>query len=257
MIFSRQIRKIPFEQIAPFNDDDLMVMLSSEVAIVLRNIMNEDGKYFSIKNIMMNNDVFGCKDFKETCDEYSKIMHGRLERFFETKKSMHIFFDIEEQSFIKDIFTKNNISCIVDIYIKKINEFIKVPIELLEHSEYRKFRPFIKTLGIQAVISPEMYFNLNMLKKEFGDKATKRSPFSFRDIIDRKVRESNRIKKITEKYPIFKAVKNKKDFKDAYHKLCKELHSDTGGDDKLFIKMKEDVELLKKTQWYKKLKEGT
>lgn len=67
MMFGHALYKAPFERAMPFNDRDLMILVSPEYGIRLCNITTEQGETFEIKSFMISKkDVFNCEDFDKS-----------------------------------------------------------------------------------------------------------------------------------------------------------------------------------------------
>ena len=236
------LRSLPLKQVSPFNSDDLVFFASEDLALVISNIADESLNYFSIKDIMTKNDIFKCSDFEKSCSDFLKIKNSRLERFFKTKKSEYVFFDKEEQYFLKEIFKKNNLSGIVTIYSRKEDVFKKVDFDKITIGNFNLMRVVFNKLNIVYCMKPERYLLLRIRaeKDSVGGGV-------FKD------KEKEMVKKILAEYNMTN-VTSRKELKSQFKSLAKKYHPDVNpeGED-IFKKLKEDMAKLKKTIWYKKL----
>jgi hypothetical protein len=254
MMFPKSIRKLPWEKICPLNENDLLVIMNKNVAFGLMNIADEDNNYFSISQIMRipeNTAVFGVGSFEDKCKDFSEIMDSRLERFFDTKKTDYIFFDKEEQKFLKGVFANLNVTCQVELFAQKDGEYKKVNYEDISVQDFKKFRPFFSKLGVIYVIRPERYNVLNnvyKLKNESNQDKIKRAQEA------KAQAELQAALKIVEKYPGLSEIRSQVEFKAFYRNLAKKLHPDVNSEGQnQFTEMNADFEKLKKSIWYTKL----
>jgi len=252
MLFHKFIKRVPFDKIAPFNSEDLLLIMSPKTAIVLKSIMNDFNERFLIKDIIINNKkVFGEKDFNERCKDFANIMSSRIERYFESNKSKYIFFDEEEQLFLKDLFHKNSLSCIVEVYFKIDDSFQKVDVEKININDFRLVRRDLSKLGVIEAMKVERYHNL--ISRKSGRVNRKKGFFNFNDFISNS--EKSKIETLKLMYPSLSEVSSKEDFKVCYKKLAKKFHPDLNpGKEEKFKRMKDNFEYLKKTKWHKNLK---
>jgi len=255
MILPEGVRRIPLDKILPYNENDLLMFISPDIALVIMSLMDDNKQVFSIKSLMMENQqVFACADFEKAVSEFSKdILKARLERYFETKKSEYIYFDKEEQLFLKNIFERNHLSGFIKICFKNSSGiFEAVNFEKISMAEYRKIKTDLRKMGIIYAITPERFIALKRAQAQTAQK--KSNPFSFKEMMEKK--EKEKINKVFVRFPEFE-VRTKQSLKGAYRLLSKSYHPDVNsGDDKMFKILKEDYELLKKSTWYKNLPES-
>ena len=87
MMFGHALYKAPFERAMPFNDRDLMILVSPEYGIRLCNITTEQGETFEIKSFMISKkDVFNCEDF----DMLTNALLIRIISFFKPFISLEL-----------------------------------------------------------------------------------------------------------------------------------------------------------------------
>jgi hypothetical protein len=178
MIFTKEIRKLPFSKICPYNENDLVVFLDPCTALIISNIQDAKDSIFSIKDIMENNiEVFGNQGFEERCKEFSKILSTRIERFFTTKKTHYMFFDKEEQMALEKAFNQFELFGIVKIFLRKDEEssFEEKDFDHLTNKEFMRVKKYIENFGIRYMIAPRRFYNINL-------KATMKSQESMKDI---------------------------------------------------------------------------
>ena len=79
MMLPNKMRELPLNQVFPFDDNDLMVAMSDQILFGLREIRDDAGQVFSIKNIMeAKKDIFGKRDVGERNKEFTGLMFTRL-----------------------------------------------------------------------------------------------------------------------------------------------------------------------------------
>lgn len=250
MMFSKDLRRLSFEDIVPFNEDDLLLIANPYLAFRLRNLVDDNNNYFSIKSIMQDNAVpFACPDFNRYCGDFAKIMEARIERYFVTKKVSYIFFDDEEQAFLKNIFKKNTLTASVIVYRRSDvrSSFKEIDYTNLDRKEYMEVSKYLRRLKIMTLVKPDQYYTMYVATK-------KESRERFENL--RKSKDQEFMKKMYDKYPKLKEIKTKAQFKTYYRGLSKKYHPDaSGGDYELFAEISSDFELLKETYWYRSLKD--
>lgn len=270
MLFSKQIAELPMANLFPFRESELGVILHYDlvesddskgfVFFVLRDIRDPEGYVFSIKKYMEETSVFNCKSFENRLNEFVPIFKTRLDRFFGTKRSDHIFFDGEEQKFIHGVFNRLKLTAIVDIYLfdKESGERRLINFDNIEDKGYNLIRHDIERLGLMTVIKPGQYHKLLMLNKRQSRAKAKRG--KYHDYVHRAdEKEKNELDFVFSEYPDLN-VNSKAEFKKAYRKLAQAMHPDKNQDDdkagEKFAIMQERVSRVKKTHWYKSLKDG-
>lgn len=249
MMFSKGLRTIPFEQVIPFNKDDLLFIVDRDIAIRLSNIIDENNNVFSISYTMENESVFKCKDFDKRCQEFSEIMPSRLERYFETNKADYLFFDLEEQKLLEKIFRMSNLNCLVIIYLNRNGEFSEVQLEDLRLNESRKILKLLNKYKVRAVTKPDEYYKL----KQIANNKTEESKKKFEEMA--KNLDQKTMKKYFKRYPKLGNLKNKSEVNTYYKKLVKKYHPDKGGDSDIFILINEDFETIRVSKWFNNLPE--
>jgi hypothetical protein len=258
MILPEGVRKIPLDKILPYNENDIIMFVSPDIALVIFSLRDDNKQVFSIKSIMMDNSsVFACTDFDKVIAEFGKtLLKPRLERFFETKKSEYIYFDKEEQIFIKNILDKNHLSGFVRICMKnKEGVFADINFDKIKAGEYKNIRSDLRSLGIMYFVTADRRYAENKVLNATKEEAKKSNPFSFRDML--KKRETAKVDKVFKRFPDFK-VKTKQSVKAVYKMLSKIYHPDVKdtGDEKKFKELKSDYDTLKGSYWYKDLAES-
>jgi hypothetical protein len=253
MLLPDGIRRIPLNKVMPYNENDLLMFVSPNVAFIIFSLMDDNKQVFSTKAIMMGHkEVFACTDYEKAVEDFSRnTLKARLERFFKTKKSEYIYFDKEEQDFLKKVFEKNNLSGFVQICLRrKDGKFEQINFEEISYTDYKRVRADLRSIIAMYMITPERFM---ALKRVQGKAEQKYNPFSFKDMLNKK--DNEKAKKILEKFPDFN-VSSKKSVKAAYRMLSKTYHPDVNkGEDKMFKEIKEAYETLIKTLWFKGLRE--
>lgn len=247
VMFSRDLKRLNFDNVIPFNKDDLLIVASPNLAFRLTNISDENNNYFSIKAIMEEKDIFDCKDFNKKCREFADIMEARVERYFVTKKARYIFFDEEEQNFIKGIIRRNTLNATIVIYEREDvkNQFKEVKYTDLPYKEYMEVSRYMRRLGVTCVIKPDRYYALySASKKESEEKFEKL----------RKNRDGEFMTTMQRRYKKLALIKTKEEFKRYYRGLSKKYHPDSpSGSHEIFAQISADFEKLKETFWYRTL----
>jgi hypothetical protein len=242
------MRALPIDRIFPFNDNDLMVAASDQLIFGLRDIRDETGSVFSIRSIIEARlDIFGSKPFKDRNKEFTGLLFTRLERYFVTKKSDYLYFDLTEQEYLRDkIFKSHALTARVDIYLVDEKKFIPIDFERLSSRDYMPFRKPINELGAVALIPPGVYVMMYDKAENFDKMSRERV---------KKVRTDVKMEKIFRKYPGMSSCKSKDEFSDLYRQTAKALHPDLhGGNHEKFVEFQEDVDYItKKSKWYRGL----
>jgi hypothetical protein len=242
--------KIPFDKIVPYDEENLIVYCTKNVALILKNIRDDKGGIFSIKEFMLSQTVFACKDFRKRCDEFIEIMGARLERYFDTKKAEYIFFDEEEQAALKTLFTKHTLFCDVVVSIRNEEGRMEVMTfdEMIEREiPYVKVGKYLEGLGVRYEMSPRKFWmEMGRYKEKREDVKSK-----MEEILNRK--EKKVVDTFLKKYPIFN-VKTKQEFSARYKKAAKKFHPDVNpAGAEIFKTLLEDMDEIKKTRWYSEL----
>ena len=251
MMFSDEIRLLPLEKAFPADDKSLAIALDKDVSIILTNIQNDVGEYFSIKDVMSSTEgkkIFGERDFNDRVMEFVEILNTRFERFFDTEKTDYIFFDKEEQKYILDIFNKNHLTAIVSLRMLIDGKYEIVDFEKMEPVTFNKFRRYFRQYKLKYIINPERYFEFIMMKRGKSDDF--RNKFESRRV----EMEKKQIQKYLEKYPELVDINSPEEVKKIMKQYAKKYHPDVnpnGAD--LFQEMKSDFEKIEETHWYKNL----
>lgn len=248
---------LPTAQIAPYDQNDLVVFLSPKVALLLKNIVGFDKAKFSICSVMTSaahREVFFTeselkkmtdtesekKVFSEKQANFACDMNVLLERFFVTKKMpRYLFFDEKEQSVISDVLSAVPWYCQVIILRKGEDGFKGIDIDTLSQ---KGLKNLIKMLGPIKLKVDEPF-------EEY---------LKNRGKIPRTNRDSDTIitERIFKTYPELN-VETLSDFNRAVKKKKKELHPDLNKVEnaaELFDKFNKAVEQIKETKWYRALK---
>jgi len=244
MMFSKSLRLIPFEQAIPFSKDDLLLVMDKDVAFRLANIVDEDNKPFSISYTMGKEAVFHCDDFDKRCEKFSDIMDARLERYFDTKKTDYLFFDLEEQKRLQTIFSLCNLNCSVIIYMMAKDGFKEVNLEELNYKDSRKCLSYLSKLKARSVLRPDEFYKL----KQVSSKKSEETKRKFEQMS--KEQQEKRVKVYFERYSKLSGFKTQKDVSQYYRKLTIKYHPDKGGDEEIFRIIAEDFNVIKKSKWY-------
>lgn len=255
MMFANELRKLDWTYIMPLNNNDLLYLLNPNFGLGLRNIHDHNNNLFIIKDIMEHPDyqhIFACNDFFKKINEFSKILDARIERLFITKKANYLFFDVEEQNFLQEIFNKNNLQCIVTIYKRNQDGLFKeIDFEKITYADYSIIKNDLLNLGIKYVITPDRYINLKLIAENRIQE--KKQVYSEKIKEQQRQQELITIREIFAKYEINDIPQSENEFKQIYKNLAKQYHPDVGGDTEKFNQLQADFEFLKNTQWYKEL----
>lgn len=248
MMFSQALRGIPLERCMPFNNDDLLIMMDNNIAFALTNIITDEDKQFSTRYIMENQAVFSCPNFKDRMMNFTEIMSSRLERFFDTNKVDYIFFDLEEQKFIKSLFNKQSLSCVVNIYLITPEGFKETNLEDIPISKSRKVLAYLSQLKVRTCIDTREYYNLksnfNKRAKSANENFKKRASKMGKISLDIYFKRYSKLMMLDEQTKV-----------DKYFKLLKKkYHPDIGGNEDIFKTINDDHAKIKESFWYKRLK---
>lgn len=248
MMFSKDLKRLPFESIIPYDENDLLLIANPYLSFRITNMVDDNNNYFSIKSIMQDNAVpFACPDFNVRCFEFAKIMEARIERYFVTKKVTYLFFDDEEQIFLRNVIRKNTLTASIIIYMRSdVREpFKEIYYTDLDRKEYMDISKYLRRLRIMAVVKPDRYYTMyTTTKKEAKER--------FDNL--RKNKNKEFMKKMYHKYPKLKQVKTKEQFRNYYRGLSKKYHPDSpNGSHELFAEISSEFELLRETYWFKTL----
>lgn len=245
-----RVKKIPLEHVLPYSEDDLMIISSPDVAFALKKIQDDNGRPFSIKNVVeTNQSVFGSQAFEERCTKFSEIMDSRIERVFITKKAEYVFFDSEEQQKIREILANNCLAGIIEIFVKKDGKFEPVEIEKTKSysKNFQQIRNGLKKIGAVYMMTPDLFVRMNSVYRA-NEERNQAKVFGKMD---------GKLDAVFALYPELH-VSSKAEFTRAYKKLAKQTHPDLfPGDDEKELKFKElqeAITIIEKTRWYKKLK---
>lgn len=249
MMFSQNIRRIDFGKVMPYNDIDMMYLVSPRLALRLENITaEEEGRCLGIKVLMENQEIFQTKNFDERFSDFLEIVRSRIERYFFSKKSIYIFFDQEEQRFLRKLTNDLVLNCRVQPYrITEDFEFEKINVEDMTEEEYREFITVSGRVGVHAVMPIVEYTNLKRERSKHAKQARERF---------KKRAEDMRKKEIDvyfKKYPKLSKLDEKSKVDKYFKLLLKKFHPDAGGDEETFKLINTDLEYIKNTSWYKEL----
>lgn len=248
---------LPVAQMAPYDQNDLVVFLSSKVALLLKNIVGFDKSKFSICSVMTSKahretffteeEILKMKDtesekqvFSEKQTKFACDMSVLLERYFVTKKMpRYLFFDEKEQSVISDILSAVPWFCQVIILRKGKDGFKGIDIKDISPAGIQNFKKMLGGIKLKADLTFDEYLKYKgksvMPKRSSDEILTERIFKSYPELNEKTLSDFNR------------AVKLKK----------KELHPDLNkseGAAEKFDKFNKAVEQLKETKWYRDLK---
>ncbi len=242
-------KKFPWEKTAPYDASNLIIFLSRNTAVAIKNIRSEaDNLTFSISQVMTHEDyahIFACTNFHKQLEDFVEKMDTRLERFFITNKASYIFFDEEEQEALKGIVKGLSFTCRCEILRrKKTGEFVRFSISDSTQSEWEKLSEMLKSIGVEVKMSLDEYMRYAAKHRVFSAKF--------------KNAEKSKIQEILKEYPEFDKDK-KSEIKKAYRQYSKDCHPDTHPDDESaqekFAKLNKAYEELCKTAWYERKEE--
>ena len=259
MMFGSALRKAPFERAMPFNDSDLMVLINDEYGFRMCNITTEDGERFGIKNFMISDkemfgkkpvDIFGKTPFDQRVKEFGDIFVGRVERFFETKKSDYIFFDLEEQKYLRKLMSKKGLSCSIELYkYSKDKSPEKIEFLDLPYNDAMMITKFLSSCKIRAVLNCREYYYASKSNHDKNkERYSKYSNFTGKkdDKMDFFFARYKQLKTFTSKEKV-----------DKYFKLLTvKYHPDKeGGDTEICSTIRSDFGTIKESRWYINLKD--
>lgn len=248
---------LPTAQMAPYDQNDLVIFLSSKVALLLKNIIGFDKSKFSICSVMTSSahrETFFTADelktmtdaesekkaFSEKQGKFAAEMGVLLERFFITNKMpRYLFFDEKEQSIISDVLAAVPWFCQVIILREGKDGFKGIDIKDLSPAGIKNLKKMLGGIKLKAELSFDEYLRY---------KGKRITPNRTSDEII-----TQRILKV---YPELNA-ETLSDFNRAVKLKKKELHPDlnkTEGASEKFDKFNKAVEQLKETKWYRNLK---
>lgn len=251
MMFGAALRKAPFERAMPFNESDLMILISPEIGFRLCNITTEAGLTFKIEEFMAGEPkVFG-ENFKQRIVEFAEIFQGRVERFFETKKSDYIFFDEEEQKFLRKLMSKQGLSCSVEIY-RFFKDKSPERIDFLElpYEEAMKVSKFLSACKVRSVINCREYYYL--AKKNYDETKDRTSRFN-----NFKAKSNDEMEQFFKKYPKLKGLDSQERVDKYFKKLTIKYHPDSnnGETHELCASIQQDLGVIRNSTWYLRLPE--
>lgn len=253
MMFGHSIKRMPLERAIPFDNDDLMVIVSPEIGFRLCNIASELGEVFSIKSLVNSREkVFGKVKFEDRVKDFAEVFQAKLERFFVTQKIDYLFFDGEEQREIRKVLCKPGLSCSVEIY----RIFKDKPPEILdflslEKKEANKITKFLSACSVRTVIDCREYYYICNTK---GINKTPGAGFE-RKNEKKKTKENEQMEKFFKRYSKLSSFKSKEKVNNYFKKLVVKYHPDKGGDPKLCAQVTSDFNIIKKLGWYLDLPE--
>jgi len=255
MMFGHALRKAPYERAMPFNEKDLMILVSPEYGIRLCNITTEQGETFEIKSFMISKkDVFQCDDFDKRLLEFADVFQGRVERFFITNKSDYIFFDLEEQKFLRKLMSRPGLTCSVEIYkYHKDKSPERIDYLDIDYKDAMKITRFLNACGVKMILTARDYYYLAKAKHE----ETKDRRSRYQDFV--KDKKEGEMVKYYKRYSKLKDLDTKDKVDKYFKKLTIKYHPDRniakGGDDTTNIcaQIREDFIDIKETTWYKTL----
>lgn len=256
MMFGHSIKRMPLERAIPFDNDDLMVIVSPEIGFRLCNIASELGEIFSIKSLVNSREkVFGKVKFEERVKDFAEVFQAKLERFFITQKIDYLFFDGEEQREIRKVLCKPGLSCSIEIYrISKDKPPEILDFLSLERKEANKITRFLSACNVRTVIDCREYYYI------CNSKGINKTPgaggFNKKENQKRKSKEEEQMKKFFERYSKLSSFKSKEKVNAYFKKLVVKYHPDKeGGNTKLCAQVTGDFTIIKKTDWYNNLPE--
>lgn len=255
MMFGPALRKAPFERAMPLNQKDLMILMSPEIGFRLCNVTTEGGLTFEIKDFMTSSkETFGDIDFNQRMLDFADIFQGRVERFFTTKKSDYIFFDQEEQKFIRKLMSKPGITCSVEIYrYYKDKSPERIDFLDIEYQEGMKVTRFLNSCGVKMILTARDFYYL--AKPSHEDSRGRKSKYQEY----KKEKSENEMSCFFARYSKLKDLTTKELVNKYFKKLTIKYHPDRniaqGGEDTTDIcaTITGDHESIKATAWYNKL----
>lgn len=258
MMFGHALRKAPFERAMPFNDKDLMILVSPEYGIRLCNITTEQGETFEIKSFMISKkDVFKCEDFDARLLDFADIFQGRVERFFVTNKSDYIFFDLEEQKFLRKLMSRPGLSCSVEVYrYHKDKSPERIDYLDVDYKDSIKITRFLNACGVKMILTARDYYYL--AKRNYDETKDRRS--KYQDFVKNK--KEGEMTQYYRRYSKLKDLDTQDRVDKYFKKLTIKYHPDRniakGGENttEICAQIREDFENIKESTWYKALPES-
>lgn len=257
MMFGHALRKAPFERAIPFNEKDLMILMSPDYGFRLCNVTTEKGLTFGIKDFMTTEkEVFNCDDFDKRLLEFADIFHGRVERFFVTKKSDYIFFDLEEQKFLRKLMSKPGLSCSVEIYkYHKDRSPERIDFLDIDYKESIKITRFLNSCGVKMILTARDYYYIS--KSNHDNTKDRKSKYD--EYVNNK--KEDEISVFYRRYKKLRDLDSQQRVNLYFKKLTIKYHPDKnilrGGGDTTSIcaQIRQDFDDIKETIWYKRLPE--
>lgn len=255
MMFGAALRNAPYERAFPFNETDLMILFDSEYGLRLCNICTEDGERFLLMDFMKDKpDIFG-ENPEKRLEQFIEIFSSRVERFFVTHKNDYIYFDLEEQRFLKKLMSKGGLCCSVEIYKYSQDEPAQlVELEDLPYSTALQICRFLNHFKVRKIIDPMRYYNLRREQKIHPNWEGADWGSRFKE------KQKSEIKKYFEKYPKLSGLDTTARVDKYFKLLLKKYHPDNNQNDAslndLFTEINADYEAIKLTTWYRGLKGG-
>lgn len=259
-IFSAGLRKLDYSRVIPFNDDDLLYMIDKDTAIRISNISTDKGAMFTVKHIMETSElssvsggtkrkVFGNTPFEERIKDFNGILETRLERYFDTKKSDYLFFDKEEQDFLRtEIFSKLSMTGLVYVYIRTEDGFGEIDLLDLDTKRARYIISNLNKLKIRALMNSSDFYDANKIIKNKMDGARKR--FKKKEL----KMKVDRMKTFFKRYPRLSELVTSSQVDKYFKKLKSKYHPDReGGNHDIFVLINNDHKDIQNTSWYNSL----
>lgn len=238
------LKRLPWEKAVPYNSDQILIVVSPTIAFGIFELTNEKSEEFSIKSFMQTNQkVFGEESFRDRLSAFASLFEARIERYYITKKSPYLFFDAEEQQFIRMTFSKFKPTAYMEIFMREdqTKEFERKEMVDLDIKEFRQVYPYIKRMNPQVISNFErFYVQFRHYEQTRLDKMLEL----------RKRNEEKFMEEMTARYPFLQSIENQKGFKSKYRDLAKKYHPDTGGDEEIFSQISADFSEIEKTMWF-------
>lgn len=247
---------LPIAQMAPYDQNDLVVFLSPKVALLLKNIIGFDKSKFSICSVMTSKahretffteaELNKMKDaesekkvFTKKQADFACDMNVLLERYFVTKKMpRYLFFDEKEQSVISDVLSAVPWFCQVIILRKGKDGFKGIDIKDISPAGIQNLKKMLGQIKLKAELTFDEYLSYKG------------------KIVQRRNSDEILTERIFRIYPELK-TNTLSEFNRAVKLKKKELHPDLNkaeGAAERFDKFNKAVEQLKETKWYRNLK---
>lgn len=243
-LFPQKTKKLEWEKIMPYQSD-LMYMVNPCLGLRLCNLVNADGKQFQIDFLMkQEQEVFHCENPDQRIKDFEQIMDARLERLFITKKSKYLFFDGEEQAYLKDAFDTLQLSCVVEPYLLGEDGMKKIELNELNPRYRVLIINAMRKLDVRYICELKEYFEWTQMDRNHSSTGFSRTKSDF-------------FAEMEYKFPKLKEVKTKGEVKKYERYLSKKYHPDVSKfDPELYAQMRKDLDSLKESMWYKKLPDG-